>query len=543
MEKSTSTVDTEVMIAGGGPVGLTLGLVLSRFGVPCFIAERNPTTTRHPKMDVTNGRSMELFRRLGVADRLRAAAVPEDHNMDVAWVTDMSGYELHRFRYPSVVEARERFRSVNDGSQPLEPNMRISQVLLEPLLRDILTERPAATLRYGCAVETFEQDADGVTTTIRDVSNGATETVRSRYLVGCDGGGSIVRRLLGIGLEGVTGTRPRYMVHFRSDARDVLQRWGIAWHYQSPTHGVMICQDDRETWTLQAPIPEGADPDALDPMALLQAFLGTRIDCEILQANHWMAHLLVADCYGKGRVFLAGDSAHQYIPTGGYGMNTGVGDAFDLGWKLAAVRDGWGGPLLLASYERERRPVGLRNRDASGFHAETKATIARMWDARLCEPGPEGHRARAETAARIAELGNAENESLGVEMAYRYDDSPVICCEDGTPPTLDPLRYRPSTWPGSRAPSVFLEDGRALFDLFGPGFTLLSFAEADTSAIEVAARKRGMPLTVLRVDDPDACRVYERNLVLVRPDHHVAWRGNCPPGDPAAVVDRVSGVA
>ena len=293
------------MIAGGGPVGLVLGLVLAHHGVDVTICERNATTTRHPKMDVTNCRSMEIFRRLGIAERLRAKAVPPDHNMDVSWVTHMSGHEIHRFRYASVNEARARFRAVNDGAQPLEPNMRISQVLIEPELRDVLRTRPTVTLRYGTAVELFAQDADGVTTTIR--SDGTTETVRSRYLVGCDGGGSVVRRALGIGLAGEASIRQRYLIHFRSTAREVLQRWGIAWHYQSPPFGILICQDDREIWTLHGVIPEGAGPEAVDPRELLSRFLGTEIECEILQANLFDAHLLLADRYREGRVFLAGD--------------------------------------------------------------------------------------------------------------------------------------------------------------------------------------------------------------------------------------------
>lgn len=534
-------IETAVMIAGGGPVGLTLGLALSRYDLPCIVAERSPATTGFPKMDVTNCRSMELFRRMGVADRLRAAAVPEDHNMDVTWITQMSGHEIHRFHYSSVIEARERIRAQNDGSQPQEPNMRISQVVLEPVLRDILGERRTVTLRYGWAVESFDQDADGVTTTLRETATGAVETVRSATLVGCDGGGSTVRHGLGIGLEGDAGTRARYQIHFRSSDLDVLQRWGIAWHYQSPDYGVMICQDDKEIWTLQAIVPDGVTPDEADPMDLLVRFLGTEIDCEILQANYWLAHLLVAESYGAGRILLAGDSVHQYIPTGGYGMNTGVADAVDLAWKLAALHDGWAGPALLASYEAERRPVGLRNREASRAHTQAKIAMLEFWDQRVHDDGADGARFRAEMAERIAAHGNAENESLGIELGYRYDGSPIVCAEAGTPPALDDLHYRPSTWPGTRAPSLYLDDGRALFDLLGGGFTLIDFAATDTSGLERAAAACGMPLETLRIDDSHARRVYQRDLVLVRPDQHVAWRGDAPPEDAIAVIDRVRG--
>lgn len=535
------TIETEVMIAGAGPVGLTLGLALAHRGVSCLAAERNESTSRHPKMDVTNCRSMEIFRRLGLADRLREAGVPAEHNMDVVWVTGMSGFEVHRFHYPSVIEARERILDVNDGSLPLEPNMRISQVVLEPLLRDILQERPEASLRFGWEVEGFEQDEDGVTTTLRHGATGEVETVRSHYLVGCDGGGSTVRRQLGIELGGTPRTRHRFTIHFRSTDTDVLQRWGIAWHYQSPVHGTMICQDDSKIWTLHAILPDDMDFADADPMALLTAFLGTEIDCEILQSNGWDSHLLLADRYCDGRVFLAGDSAHQYVPTGGYGMNTGVCDAWDLGWKLTGAIAGWGGPALLESYEVERRQIGLRNREAARFHAGTRLRVQEIWDRGMEDDTDEGARLRKEIGAEIGRLGNAENEALGIELGYRYEDSPVICDEDGAPPELDDLFYRPNTWPGARPPSLFLDDGRAMFDLFGPGFTLLSFNGADTAEFEEAAASRALPLDTVAIDDANARRLYQRDLVLIRPDGHVAWRGDAPPADPAAIIDQVRG--
>jgi hypothetical protein len=321
----------------------------------------------------------------------------------------------------------------------------------------------------------------------------------------------VVRESLGIGLDGIAATRPRFQIHFRSQARDVLQRWGIAWHYQSGPYGVMICQDDREIWTLNAVVPPGETPD---PKRLLTRFLGAEIDGEILQANAWTANLLVAESYGRDRVFLAGDAAHQYIPTGGYGMNTGVADAYDLAWKLAAALRGWGGPKLLASYETERRPVGLRNRDASRFHAETKQRIIDAW---TVDTAAE----RAALTKLIRETGNAENESLGIELGYRYEGSPLVWAEPN-PPTPDFATYTPTARPGARAPNVFLDNGTALHDLFGPGFTLLDFGDKarPTRSID------GIPLKILRLDDANARRIYERDLVLVRPDQHVAWRGD-----------------
>ncbi|HSI01390.1 MAG TPA: FAD-dependent monooxygenase [Reyranella sp.] len=494
-----------VLIAGGGPVGMTLARTLAQFGVRCLLVERQASTTRHPKMDITNGRSMELFRRLGLVDQLRAAAVPEESNFDVAWITTLTDRELHRFRYPSVVEKRAEIRARNDGTQPREPAMRVSQVMIEPVLREAILHHPRVEARWGVALEDFVQDRAGVTCTLRVVETGATETVRCDFLAGCDGGSSMVREKLGIGLSGKANVAHRYMVHFRSQARDILQAFGIAWHYQSAM-GTLIAQDDREIWTLQMRMPTSSDSEGgpPDPDAVLDAWVGRGgFAREILVANPWFTNLLLADRYGAGRVFLAGDSAHQYIPTGGYGMNTGIGDAVDLGWKLAAAVKGHAGAGLLASYERERRPVGYRNRLASERHTDVRLKIAELY---------RNEREPDALARGIAALGNAENESWGIEFGYRYD---------GVEP--NPVVYEPTTAPGARLPSVFLRDGSALYDRLGPWFTLLRFGDADPSPLIDAAP---VPLETVIIADPEIAPIYEAKLVLVRPDTHVAWRGD-----------------
>jgi hypothetical protein len=312
------------------------------------------------------------------------------------------------------------------------------------------------------------------------------------------------------------------MVHFRSTAHDVLQRWGIAWHYQSPL-GTLIAQNDNDIWTLHARLEETA---AADPGAILTQFCGTSFDHEILVANAWTPHLLLAQAYGRGRVFLAGDAAHQYIPTGGYGMNTGIGDAVDLGWKLAATLLGFGGPELLASYDAERRPVGSRNREASAGHTKVRIEIAKCYrNARALEEPLDDAR-RAALGKAIADLGNAENESWGIEFGYVYDRSPIVVSEhDATAPS-DPVRYVPTTMPGARLPSTFLQDGSALFDRLGPWFTLVNFGAMDVGPLVSAAERAGVPLQVLTLREPALERVYGRDALLVRPDHHVAWRGS-----------------
>ena len=562
-------IETDVLIAGGGPVGLTLALELEHRGVRAVLIERNPTTTRHPKMDVTNGRSMEHFRRLGIADAMRAQAVPGNHPMSVVWCSRPAEWELARFHYPGVDEVRAHIRATNDGTLPLEPNMRISQVVLEPVLKEYL-ERHARSVevRFGVGLERFAEDETGVTAVVRETASGAEHMIRARYLAGCDGASSVTRRGLGIELDDLApqdamsasgkvralvgvarglfrGERPPdgriYLVHFRSRNREFFERFGTLWHLQSPHHGTLIAQNDLDTWTLHVPLAGGVDADAIDPQRFLFEHLGREVDCEILVANAWRPRLALARSYGRGRVWLAGDSAHQFIPTGGYGMNTGVGDAVDLGWKLAATLAGWGGPGLLPSYEAERRPVGFRNRAASARHLAIRTEIASAYTPSIHEDSPRGAETRRTLGSRIAALGNLENEALGVEIGYRYDESPIVCHEAGDAPPWDMARYHPCTWPGVRIPSVFLADGSALYDRLGAGFTLLRFADVNVARLVEAAAGRGLPVTVLDVRDSAVARLYERALVLVRPDQHVAWRGMQEPDDAAAVVDRIRG--
>ena len=531
-----------VLIAGGGPVGMTLACELTRCGVSCMLVERNAGTTRYPKMDITNARSMELFRRLGLVDALRAVAVPEDNNFDVSWVTSLGGHELYRFRYPSVAQWRRLMGERNDGSMPGEAPMRVSQVEIEPVLQRAVQARPDIDARWGVAFEDLSQDGQGVTATLR-AADGAVEQVRCRYLVGCDGGTSQVRHCLGIRLDGQARVMDRFLIHFRSTALDALQPFGIAWHYQSPK-GTLIAQNDRDIWTFQARFPQDVAPDAVDAGAMLRGFAGRDFDFEILLTSAWTPHLLVAERYGAGRVFLAGDAAHQYIPTGGYGMNTGIGDACDLGWKLAAILHGFAGAELPDSYEAERRPVGLRNREASGRHSRVRGEIAAVYHG-LTAPGPDGDTARREAGQRIAALGNAENESYGIEYGYAYGDSPVICSEPAAEIPSDPLRYIPSTAPGVRMPSVLLTDGTPIYDRLGTWFTLLCVGTPPSAALVAAAAQRGLPLDILRVDEAELVAVYGRGLLLVRPDQHIAWRGMaCDDRREAdAVIARVLGFA
>lgn len=563
-------VDTPVLIAGGGPVGLMMALELDYRGVDAILIERNPTTTRHPKMDITNGRTMEMFRRLGVIDVLRRGAVPPTHPMSVVWADSIDGPELARFDYPSVDAVRETLRDLNDGSTASEPSMRISQVHLEPILKRYIEEHCAhIDVRFGWGIETFEQNADAVTSTIRTTDTGETAKIRSAYLAGCDGAGSITRRTLGIAINTIVsadyektgGDRTNYlddargeppggrddrptvmMIHFTSPERELFQRFGLTWHLQTPSGINIIAQNDLDTWTVHARASMIDDLDA-DPKEILFGLLGCEFECEILQANTWNPSLGLADSYGSGRVWLAGDAVHQVIPTGGYGMNSGMGDALGLSWALAANVHGWGGPQLFEAYEVERRHVGARVRLASARHSNIRQRIGKAYSPLIREASDEGREALAAYGQLIADLGNLENEAWGVEWGYRYDGSPVICHEGGEPPPYEWDAFVPSAWPGVRAPHVFLASGESIHDLFGPGFTLLSFGDESCATFVDAARSAGVPVEVVQVNDQHAAAIYQQPLVLVRPDQHVAWSGATEPSRDRVedIINRVRG--
>ena len=572
-QAQSSAEQVPVLVVGGGPVGLTLALTLAQHGVAAILVERNPSTTTHPKMDITNGRSMELFRHLGVADELRKVAVPEDHPFDVSWVTNLDGWELARFRYPTPAQRRALIRECDDGTMALEPAMRVSQALLEPALKNILeTRAPQIDIRFGWALDTFAQDADGVDAVIRCSATGETRAIRAQFVAGCDGAGSVVRKGLGIRLDDVDlrglavrelglgrllpaairayfddRERPMdgriFLIHFTSPNRELFERFGTAWHTQSPEGWTLISQNDRDTWTLHALLGAGTDAESIEPKQFLFAKLGVEFDCDIICANAWRPRLSLADSYGNGRVWLAGDSAHQVVPAGGYGMNTGVGDAVGLGWMLAAIVQGWGGHRLLEAYEAERRRVGTRNRTASARHTLVRLAIKTAYRKVIHTEGWNGERSRRRLGREILDVGNLENESDGIEFGYRYDGSPVICNEPHAVPADHMHAYTPGTQPGMRPPSLFLENGQAIFDLFGLGFTLLRFADLDVDSLADAAAERGMPIKIVDIREDHARALYERDLVLIRPDFHVAWRGDIIPDRPEAILDRVRGAA
>lgn len=525
-----------VLVVGAGPVGMVTALELAHHGISSVLAEQSLETTSHPKVDITSSRSMELLARMGIAQDVRAAGVGPGHSFDVIWSTGMTGEMVTAWRLPSVDEMRLRIQDRNDGTQPHEPWQRISQVELEPVLRARCIANPLIELSCGWRFELLDQDDTGVTSQLTNVMTGANATIRSRYLVGCDGGASAVRRSLKITRDGseVPELPGAYLVHFKSRDLATLHRHGQFWHYFAFRY-VMLAQDEIDTWTLHAHAarPGDFDPPPPDAASFVRSTLGVDLDIDkVLLTSPWTPKFLIARRYRAGRVLLAGDAVHQMFPTGGYGMNTGLADAVDIGWKLAAVIKGYGGQGLIDSYENERRPVGVRNMQTSERHLGVHLRAGEM----LSQGVP------AARLARFLQAERGENEYTGVELGYRYGGSSIVCPDGSGEPAWNPDRYLPTTWPGSRAPSVILADGTPLYDLLGPEFTLVDFAgDGRADALLAAADDQRVPMRHAVIADDAARGVWERDLVIVRPDQHVAWRGATGPRDPEAVIRRIRG--
>jgi 2-polyprenyl-6-methoxyphenol hydroxylase-like FAD-dependent oxidoreductase len=533
--------ETFALVVGGGPVGLSAAIELNWRSVPTILVTDKLDTAQHPKCNNTNARSMEHFRRLGIADELRAEGLPGDVARASAYVTRFCGHEFGRLPRP-----------YSDWPTPEIPN-NVSQIVLERVLRRCAERPQGAQIHFGWRLDSFAAHGDHVVAEVEDIRTGERGQIKARYLLGIDGAGSAVRRALGFPMIGEDGTTHRAfmggtMLSFFIRAPMLMAAsrrppTNMTWIINPQMRGMMYSQDGRETWVVHYQVPPGADWQAVDGKAVIAAMIGRAdVPFEIISGGPWTGGLaLVAEHYQSGPVFLAGDAAHLFTPLGGLGMNTGIGDVMNLCWKLAAVHQGWAGPRLTESYEIERRPMGVRN-------SQLGVRCTRIMDGWLLPPGFEDDGAAAEATRRafgerIIEEDRAQYLTVGIQLGERYESSPIVWTDsDAAPPDAPPDtwdRYTPVDRPGARAPHVWLAPGRAAYDEFGKGFTLLDFGARDGAhALETAARIRGVPVKTLRLQAPDG--PYRTKLVLVRPDQHIAWHGN-ELADAMAVIDRVRG--
>jgi len=530
-----------VLIAGAGPVGLALAIELAYRNVRCLVVEQTDGSVDFPTTNLANTRTCEHLRRWGIADRMRfESGYPTDYPRNYLFVTRMDGFEITRFDHPA--------NGAPESRSPYSPEGRlwISKPYFDPVLHQHVATLPQVEVRYLTEFKSFVQTSDNVTATVVDVKSGKEETIEADYLAGCDGGRSNIRRALGIKYEGVFSQGQNVAVLFRSPLLRHIKH-GPAVQYQiinAQINGAIAAVDGKEQWRLNVRNVLQEQIDTLDAPEKLRAALGPDIPFELLAVRPWTGHCIVADSYQQGRVFLAGDAAHLNWPAGGFGMNTGVGDAVDIGWKLASMLQGWGGANLLNSYTAERKPIAMINvNEAAAMRANFDKETP--FSAKIGDDSEEGRQLREKARAAIMRTRAKEfqHDSAGIELGYRYENSPV-CVGDGTAaPELDHGLYVPSTWPGARAPHAWLKDGRSTLDLFGKSFVLLNFSGANTSTITDAAQHVRLPLAAVNLNEPRVREIYERDLVLIRPDGHVAWRGDKLPENPSEVLDKVRGAA
>ncbi len=537
----TQRLTTPVLIVGGGPVGLALALDLGRKGVDLVLVEARDGSVNVPKMNMVNARSMEFCRRWGLAGRIKEIGWPEDYENNAMFVTSLGGYELATFDYPSYARR---------GELPYTPegSRRISQMIFDPMLAEATAKIPTVTRQYRTRMESFEQFPDRVEARLRNRDTGEETIVVADYLVGCDGAESSVRDIAGIDINGSMRISSSISTFIHApglrQANPMRDAW-VYWCYgPEGMWGSMGCINGDDLWRSSC-FTQGPDPDmnSFDPRYWVGKAIGFDHPFEVKAVLPWDRREMVAQRYVEGRVILAGDSAHAMSPTGGLGMNTGLGDADGLSWRLAAIVHGWGDPALLDSYDFERRPVAERNVSEATSSYRRLEAVPR--DPAMLEDTPAGEAVRGDIRGAIKAGGfEREFEQEGTVLGYDYYSSPIVLRDGSEPVAHDSKVYVQQARPGHRAPHAWVGDGVSTLDLFGDGFTLLRFdTRADVSRLAETAADAGVPLAVHDIHDPAIADLYERTLVLVRPDGHVAWRDNAEPGEPGDLWNTVCGRA
>lgn len=543
-------LETPVLIVGGGPTGLALAADLSSKGVQSLLVETRTEPTAHPRATLLGSRSMEYYRRLGLDDEIVRSSLPRERGYRIVFATRLSGKLLHAHESPSpndyMAAHRELRTDVPESAWTPYYKVQIGQHVLEPIVKNWILRKGVADVRYGTEFVSFRQDEHGVTALIRDLASGQETEVRSRFLVACDGGRSAIRTTLDVPYGGRGAMRRNVSYLFRSKAfldHATSAGWANLYFIFRPgAFGVFTNINGGEIWNYQNYVLEGeAEGSERDPAEQIRDAMGSDFPFEILQVMHWSHHQSVAERFRVGNVFFAGDSAHLFCPTGGIGMNTGIADAFDLGWKLTATLQGWGGPHLLDSYEWERRAVAIRNTIAAAANADRIDAMMKATPEGLEDETPAADELRRQFGRRLRQTSKQFN-TAGLHLGYRYADSFIVMPDGSAEPPDDPRIVSQSTWPGCRAPHVWLDVGKSALDLYdGTGYVLVALPGApDSGALAQAARERGIPFQ--RVDVNERARaLYERALVLVRPDGTVCWRGERLPDDVRSIWDVVTG--
>ncbi|KKW89308.1 FAD-dependent oxidoreductase [Sphingobium chungbukense] len=549
MAADAQTVQTSVLIVGAGPVGMTLALDLASRGVEVAVVEKRAEhAPPRQRCNHISARTLEIFRRLGVAAEIRDAGLPANYPQDVAYVTTLTGHELTRIRIPARAD---RFGSVGyaDSDWPTpEPPHRCNQMYFEPILQRHIQASPRIRIFYDHEVIETTQDDSGVIVRARIAGSDKELLFRAEYLVGCDGGVSTIRKAIGASFEGasvISGTRS---VLVRAPALlGMLHNkpaW-MTWFVNPGGFGCVVAMNGTDLWAFHIWLPSRApDFDSVDPEIAIRAAVGGDLEYDIISIDDWYGRRLIASRFRDSRIFIAGDAAHIWIPFAGYGMNAGIADAMNLSWQLAGVINGWGDPGLLRAYEVERHPVTDQvSRVVMAIALSNLDTdLVKNPPATLIEDGPAGDRIRAEAGRYLYDANVGQFACLGLNFGTYYEESPVIAYDGEAAPAYDLLIYHPSTVPGCRTPHLWLDGGVSLYDRMGSEFTLLRFdPTVDVTGLSQAAAQRGVPLTILDLSSGGGGDIYRCKLVLSRPDQHIAWRGDSEPENPLELIDLVRG--
>ena len=535
-------INTEVLIVGAGPVGLSLAMDLGRRGVGVTLAElRAAGEPPSVRCNHVSARTMEAFRRLGIAPAVRDARLPADYPNDVVFRTTATGIEMARIPIPCRAE-RYIAKDGPDTWWPTpEPPHRINQIYLEPVLFACATATPGLRILNRTRVCDFEQDEDGVLAIAENLDSNESFEVRARYLVGCDGAHSDVRHRMGVRLSGdaaVVQVQSTY-IH----APDLLgmmpsRAWAVDC-LNSRSWGLVFAIDGCDRWLIHNFLP------SVDRDRSIREILGVgpSFAFKVLGQEDWTGRRMIADHFRDRHVFLSGDAAHIWVPFAGYGMNAGIADALNLSWMLAGVIKGWANPAILAAYEIERRPITDQvSRYAMATSLARTSQRQRSIPVTIEQPGPVGDDIRARIGREAYDINVGQFCCGGLNFGYFYAGSPIIAYDGEPAPAYDIYEFRQSTVPGCRTPHLWLRDGRSLYDVLGSDFTLLRFdMEANIDGIIEAAAGRAVPLVVVDVDSSEAADLYSCKLLLSRPDQHVAWRDNKSPENPMKLIDRIRG--
>ncbi len=542
-------MEFQILISGAGPVGLTLAMDLARRGIRVGIVEmRRRGELPSVKCNHVAARSMEVFRLLGIANTIRGAGLPRDYSNDCVYRTTVTGEEITRVPIPSAAERRTSFDGPDTWWPTPEPAHRINQIFLEPILFAHALAHPKISIFNETELVDACQDDTGVRATVRDLATGAAATINAAFLVGCDGSRSLVRAMIGAKLVGDAVVQRAQSTYIRAPQLLSLIPGKPGWMNLSLNprrSGNTIAIDGRETWLIHNYLYEHeTDFDAVDRDASIRTILGVgaEFEYEILSKEDWIGRRLVADRFRDRRIFICGDSAHLWVPYAGYGMNAGIADAMNLSWILAARLQGWGGEGILNAYMAERGPITEQVSHFAMNHALGAIRHRREVPAAVEAPGEEGRQARAIFGKAVYDLNVRQYCCGGLNFGYYYDCSPVIAYDGETPPPYTIDTFTPSTVPGCRTPHFWLANGRSVYDACGQGFTLLRFDQAiDIEPLLTESSRRGMPLKVLDIRPCERLAIFRENLLLSRPDFHVAWRANALPADVTKLVDTVCG--